>query len=236
MFLLHQYSIRRGGWRVYPPPPPLTRPLVPLNPQVCIDPENSWNKSKIHCWPPLIFPQIENCSSLFQTNTRLVFLTHLNCLPLHYFSADNPGPISVQVCAPYIPTHCCFWRSMIQVKRCSDSLGQEYFVYKLQPTDPFVGYCAGNGVRCDQGSTWNPINSTCTSKFLSYCSVICVLACSSWIHHACYVGRKYVLWCITLNPSIAVQGSGNAAPFALSTTGSTLWCKNGFWDGAHISW
>ena len=43
----------------------LTPHLVPLNPQVSIDPwKNSQNKSKIHCWPPLVFPQIEYCVRL----------------------------------------------------------------------------------------------------------------------------------------------------------------------------
>ena len=43
--------------------------LIPLwclsvsTPKVCIYPrKNSPNMSKIHCWPPLVFPQIEYCS------------------------------------------------------------------------------------------------------------------------------------------------------------------------------
>ena len=46
-------------------------PLVPPNPQVNIDPHwFSKKKSKIHCWPPLVVPQIDCC--LHSTVLRFV--------------------------------------------------------------------------------------------------------------------------------------------------------------------
>ena len=50
---LEQCLICRGGWG-------FKSPYGSSHPQVCLTPlKNCQNKSKIHCWPPLVFPQIE---------------------------------------------------------------------------------------------------------------------------------------------------------------------------------
>jgi hypothetical protein len=76
-------------------------------------------------------------------------------------TANNPGPVDVPVCAQDYSGNCCAWSSQISVTRCKNNLGEEFFVYKLVPSVSQYAYCAGDGIVCNDGSTWSNITQQC---------------------------------------------------------------------------
>jgi hypothetical protein len=78
----------------------------------------------------------------------------------HHPNETHPGPVDLQVCATEYGD-CCSWSATIGVKRCEKEDGTEFFVYKLFPTRTRSAYCAGDGIACRGGFTWNIVTEEC---------------------------------------------------------------------------
>lgn len=100
----------------------------------------AWCDDNLHGWYRFVgdggVKMPETCVSVFRCHTSA---------PM-WLSGSHPilgdGIVSHTACANW-NENCCFWRSEVQVKACSEELG-EYHVYKLQGTpECSLRYCTG---------------------------------------------------------------------------------------------